>query len=99
MAVSLCYGYAAAFCFYALWDKVPLEVYNSVFTLMEELLDLPLETKKQETIDKPYNSYYGESTFLPLYESLGIDDPLIIEGVKKFIKIMCLQDMIVSVKL
>ncbi|KAI4355691.1 hypothetical protein L6164_004439 [Bauhinia variegata] len=75
-------------CFYALWDKVPVELYNSVFTLMEELFDLPLETKKQETSDKPYHSYYGETAFLPLYESLGIDDPLTIEGVKKFTKIM-----------
>ena len=30
-------------CFYALCDKVPMKLYNSVFTLMEELFDLPLE--------------------------------------------------------
>ncbi|KAK7255300.1 hypothetical protein RIF29_28707 [Crotalaria pallida] len=75
-------------CFYALCDKVPMELYNSVFNLMEELFHLPLGTKMQKTSDKPYHGYYGQHVQIPLYESLGIDDPLTMEGVQKFTKLM-----------
>ncbi|TKY64524.1 2-oxoglutarate-dependent dioxygenase AOP1 [Spatholobus suberectus] len=75
-------------CFYALCDKVPMELYNSVFTLMEELFDLPLETKMQKISDKPYHGYYGQNVRVPLYESLGINDPLTMEGVQEFAKLM-----------
>ncbi|KAK7393289.1 hypothetical protein VNO78_21840 [Psophocarpus tetragonolobus] len=75
-------------CFYVLCDKVAMELYNSVFTLMEELFDLPLETKMQKMSDKPYHGYYGQIVHVPLYESLGINDPLSMEGVQKFTKLM-----------
>ncbi|KAH1240483.1 putative 2-oxoglutarate-dependent dioxygenase AOP1 [Glycine max] len=75
-------------CFYALCDKVPMKLYNSVFTLMEELFDLPLETKMQKISDKPYHGYYGQFAHLPLYESLGINGPLTMEGVQNFAKLM-----------
>ena len=75
-------------CFYALCDKVPMELYNSVFALMEELFDLPLETKMQKTSEKPFHGYYGQYESVPLYESLGIDDPLTMEAVQKFTKFM-----------
>lgn len=75
--------------FYALCDKVPMELHNSVFTLMGELFDLPLETKMQKSnSDKPYHGYYGQYAQIPLYESLGISDPLTVEEVQKFTKIM-----------
>ncbi|XP_014515232.1 probable 2-oxoglutarate-dependent dioxygenase AOP1 [Vigna radiata var. radiata] len=75
-------------CFYALYDKVPIELYNSVFTLMEEQFDLPLETKMQKISDKPYHGYYGQNAHVPLYESLGINDPLSTEEIQKFTKLM-----------
>ncbi|KAL2338109.1 hypothetical protein Fmac_012555 [Flemingia macrophylla] len=75
-------------CFYALCDKVPIELHNSVFTLMEQLFDLPLETKMQKISDKPYHGYYGQNAHVPLYESLGINDPLTKEGVQEFTNLM-----------
>ncbi|KAJ1392152.1 Oxoglutarate/iron-dependent dioxygenase [Sesbania bispinosa] len=74
--------------FYALCDKVSVELHNSVFTLMEQLFDLPLETKMQKTSDKPFHGYYGQISRVPLYESLGITDPLTIQGVQNFTKLM-----------
>ncbi|KAK7349160.1 hypothetical protein VNO77_06305 [Canavalia gladiata] len=73
--------------FYAMCDKVSMELYNSVFDLMEELFHLPLETKMQKNSDKPYG-YYGQTINAPLYESLGINDPLTMEGVQEFTKLM-----------
>jgi len=75
-------------CFYALYDEVPMELYNSVFTLMEEQFDLPLETKMQKISDKPYHGYYGQHAHVPLYESLGINHPLTMEGIQNFTKLM-----------
>jgi len=75
-------------CFYALYDKVPTELHNSLFTLMEEQFDLPLETKMQKISDKPYHGYYGQNAHAPLYESLGINDPLTAEEIQKFTKLM-----------
>ncbi|XP_020227598.1 probable 2-oxoglutarate-dependent dioxygenase AOP1 [Cajanus cajan] len=75
-------------CFYALCDKVPMELHNSVFTLMEQLFDLPSETKMQKISDKPYHGYYGQNVHVPLYESLGINDPSTVEGVQEFTKLM-----------
>ncbi|KAG5036644.1 hypothetical protein JHK86_017484 [Glycine max] len=64
------------------------EELKPVFTLMEELFDLPLETKMQKISDKPYHGYYGQFAHLPLYESLGINGPLTMEGVQNFAKLM-----------
>ncbi|KAL6137685.1 hypothetical protein ACLB2K_062974 [Fragaria x ananassa] len=75
-------------CFEAIYNKVPLELHNSTFSVLQDLFDLPLETKMQSTSDRPYHSYFGQYSFLPLYESLGVDKPTTIEGVQRFISIM-----------
>lgn len=61
-------------CFEAVYDKVPLELHKEVFGSLEELFDLPTETKKQITYDKPYDGYVGQSPMAPLKEGIGIDD-------------------------
>ncbi|KAK4269884.1 hypothetical protein QN277_022982 [Acacia crassicarpa] len=78
-------------CFYAMSNKVSAELHNSVLALMEELFDLPLETKRQKTSDKPLHGYYEQSPLAPLYESVGIDfdvGPVNKEAVQKFANIM-----------
>ncbi|XP_028795898.1 probable inactive 2-oxoglutarate-dependent dioxygenase AOP2 [Neltuma alba] len=75
-------------CFYAMSNKVSMELCNSVFVLMDELFDLPLETKKQKTSDKPFHGYYERHPKVPLYESIGIDEPSKKEAVQKFTNIM-----------
>ncbi|XP_034696503.1 probable 2-oxoglutarate-dependent dioxygenase AOP1.2 [Vitis riparia] len=61
-------------CFMAVYDQVPLGVYNTVFGAMRELFDLPIEIKKQNIIDKPYQGYTSESPVDPLHQGMGIDN-------------------------
>ncbi|PON66366.1 Oxoglutarate/iron-dependent dioxygenase [Parasponia andersonii] len=81
------HGFEEYGCFETIYDKIPLELHNSVFAQAEDLFDLPLETKIQKTSERPYHSYYGFSS-LPLYESLGIDHPTTLEGTQKFTNFM-----------
>ncbi|XP_062017853.1 deoxypodophyllotoxin synthase-like [Rosa rugosa] len=75
-------------CFEAIYNKVPMELHNSTISLLEDLFNLPLETKMQNTSDRPYHSYIGQYSFLPLYESLGVDNPTTLEGAQRFTSIM-----------
>lgn len=75
-------------CFEAIYHKVPLELHNSTFSALEELFNLPLETKMQNTSDRPYHSYFGQYSMLPLYESMGVDNPTTLEGAQGFTNIM-----------
>lgn len=76
--------------FYVKSDKISMELQNSVLSVMEELLELPLETKKQKTSDKFYHSYVGQTSHAPLYESIGIDfdGPINKEAVQNYANIM-----------
>lgn len=75
-------------CFIAVYDRVSGGLCNSLISAMDELFDLPLETRKQETSDKPFHGYYGPVSWLPLYESFGIDNPLSIDECHRFAHIM-----------
>lgn len=81
------YAFEGYGCFEAVYDKIPLELHNSVFAQTEDLFNLSLETRRQKTSDRPYHSYYAFSV-LPLYESLGMDHPTTLEGSQKFTNIM-----------
>ncbi|KAI4355690.1 hypothetical protein L6164_004438 [Bauhinia variegata] len=61
-------------CFEALFDKVPLDIRKSLFLALEELFDLPLQTKLRNVSKKPYHGYVGQYPMIPLFESMGIDD-------------------------
>ena len=74
--------------FLALYDKVDSEVYNSVYSAMEKLFDLPIATKRRNTTEKPIFSYSGQRSGIPLYESAGIVNPLSIEDCRKYTQII-----------
>ncbi|CBI36205.3 unnamed protein product, partial [Vitis vinifera] len=73
--------------FVAVFDEVTLEIHNAIFRTLKELFDLPTETKIQNTSHKPYHGYVGQLPFIPLHESLGINNSTT-QGVQSFTKIM-----------
>lgn len=75
-------------CFVAEFDEVSLELHGKVFQALEVLFDLPTATKMQNQSSKPLYGYVGQIPVVPLYESMGIDDANILEGIQNFIKVM-----------
>ncbi|KAL6334369.1 hypothetical protein AAG906_014770 [Vitis piasezkii] len=75
-------------CFIAVYDKVPSELQNKLFSALEELFNLPTETKMQNAHNKPYHGYVGQHSRLPLHESIGIDNATTLEGIQSFANLM-----------
>ncbi|KAL8557623.1 hypothetical protein ACS0TY_004902 [Phlomoides rotata] len=59
--------------FEARFDEIPLHLRKSVLEGIQQLFDLPLETKLRNRSDKPYHGY---NAVAPHFESLGIADAL-----------------------
>ncbi|XP_014489749.1 2-oxoglutarate-dependent dioxygenase AOP3 [Vigna radiata var. radiata] len=74
--------------FLAHYNKVDQMLTDSVFSAMKELFDLPLQTKMQQTTDKPIYSYAGQRPDIPLYESMAIDNPLNAKNCHNYATIM-----------
>ncbi|KAJ7962924.1 2-oxoglutarate-dependent dioxygenase [Quillaja saponaria] len=75
-------------CFEALFDKIPLDLRKAVFAALEQLFDLPLQTKQRNVSKKPFHGYIGQSSMQPLYESLGIEDSNFCEKVESLTSIL-----------
>ncbi|XP_027095004.2 probable 2-oxoglutarate-dependent dioxygenase AOP1 [Coffea arabica] len=71
-------------CFEAMYDKISLELQKSFFKALEELFNLPLQTKQRNASKKIYHGYIGQYPIFPLYESMGLDDANILEKVESF---------------
>ncbi|KAJ6711758.1 2-OXOGLUTARATE-DEPENDENT DIOXYGENASE AOP3-LIKE [Salix purpurea] len=72
-------------CFVAVYDKVPLKLHNDLVSTLKDLFDLPLETKRKNVSDLPYYGYVGNQPFIPsLYEGMGIDNAITLEGAEDF---------------
>lgn len=69
----------------AVYDKVPLTLHNDLFSTLKDLFDLPIETKRKNVSDLPYYGYVGNQPFIPsLYEGMGIDNAITLEGTEDF---------------
>lgn len=75
-------------CFEAIFDKVPLDLRKALFPALEELFDLPLQTKQLNVSKKPYHGYVGQYPMVPLFESMGIDDANVLEEVESITNIL-----------
>ncbi|KAG7553139.1 Oxoglutarate/iron-dependent dioxygenase [Arabidopsis thaliana x Arabidopsis arenosa] len=67
-------------CFEASFDKLSVGLKKSVFEAMEELFELPIQTKQRNVSSKPFHGYLCYN----LYQSLGIDDANVLEKVNDF---------------
>ena len=75
-------------CFEAFSNKVPLELRKAIIGALEELFDLPQQTKLRNSSKKPYHGYVGQYPHVPLYESMGIDDAPVPESAEHFTNIL-----------
>ncbi|KAD4982900.1 hypothetical protein E3N88_19571 [Mikania micrantha] len=60
------------------------EFCSSVFNSLDQLFDLPLETKMKSVSNKPFHGYIGHSPTMPLYESMAIPDAQLSGQVEAF---------------
>ncbi|XP_065869242.1 probable 2-oxoglutarate-dependent dioxygenase AOP1.2 [Euphorbia lathyris] len=64
-------------CFEAFFNKVPSDLRKGTIGAIEELFQLPLETKLKNVSKKPFHGYVGQYPQAPLFESMGIDDAIL----------------------
>ncbi|XP_027066994.2 probable 2-oxoglutarate-dependent dioxygenase AOP1 [Coffea arabica] len=75
-------------CFLAVYDAVSFKLRDSVFSALEKLFDLPVETKKKNTSDRLFFGYFSNDRDPSIHESLGIENSTNMEEVKKFSELM-----------
>ncbi|KAF2301082.1 hypothetical protein GH714_019966 [Hevea brasiliensis] len=76
-------------CFQALFNKIPQDLRNAMNGAMEEMLQLPLETKRRNVSEKPYHGYLGStSARSSIYEGLCIVEPSIYDMVENFTNVL-----------
>lgn len=69
-------------CFEAQFDKIPLDIRTEIFDALQDLFDLPLQTKLRHVSKMPFHGYVGQYPAAPLYECMSIDDSNIHEKVE-----------------
>ncbi|KAL8235347.1 hypothetical protein R6Q59_021447 [Mikania micrantha] len=62
-------------CFEAFFNEISLDLRNTLFSSLKQLFDLPLETKVRNVTEKLYDGYIGQAKEVPIFESLGIQEP------------------------
>ncbi|KAM6602185.1 hypothetical protein CsatA_021794 [Cannabis sativa] len=75
-------------CFEAQFDKIPIHIGKALFDALEQLFDLPLQTKQRNVSKKPFHGYVGQYPAVPLYESMGIDDANIRQNVEAWTSVL-----------
>ncbi|KAK1298402.1 hypothetical protein QJS10_CPB14g01161 [Acorus calamus] len=70
------------------YDGIPDHLCRDMFKVMEHVFDLPDETKRRNTSDKPYYGHTGRNEFVPFYESLGVENSFEIEKAKVFTELL-----------
>ncbi|KAM6602192.1 hypothetical protein CsatA_021801 [Cannabis sativa] len=75
-------------CFEAQFDKIPTNIRKALFDAVQQLFDLPLQTKQRNVSKMSFHGYVGQLPALPLYESMGIDDANIPQNVQNFTSVL-----------
>ncbi|KAL7140025.1 hypothetical protein ABFS83_09G093100 [Erythranthe nasuta] len=71
-------------CFEAIFSNRKYSLVN----VLQQLFDLPLQTKLLNKSDTTYHGYIGQHAIVPLYESLGISDALVPGNIEAFTELM-----------
>lgn len=74
--------------FIAKYEDVSSELDKRVFEVMEEVFDLPLETKIRNTSDLAFYGYVGQLPHAPIHESMGIPEVTTVDAVQNFTNLM-----------
>ncbi|KAL8500265.1 hypothetical protein ACS0TY_020029 [Phlomoides rotata] len=74
--------------FIANYEDVSSELDKQVFEVMEEVFDLPLETKIRNTSDLVFYGYVGQLPHAPIHESMGIPEATTRDAVQNFTNLM-----------
>lgn len=74
--------------FIAKYKDVSSELDKQVFEVMEEVFDLPLETKTRNTSDLAFYGYVGQLPHAPIHESMGIPEATTPDAVRNFTNLM-----------
>ncbi|KAK1298159.1 Mugineic-acid 3-dioxygenase [Acorus calamus] len=88
MSRDVCAAIARFGCFQVAYDGVPDRLREDMFEAMERVFDLPDETKRRNTSDKPYFGHNGRNEMVPMYESLGAEDASEIDKAKAFTQLL-----------
>ena len=75
-------------CFEVVYDKIPRKLREETFSLLRELVEVPLERKQKNVNPKPYHGYSGPCSKESLYEGFGIEDASSYDSVKSFAELM-----------
>ncbi|KAJ4835317.1 hypothetical protein Tsubulata_842120 [Turnera subulata] len=75
-------------CFKALFNKIPQDQLQATYKAVEELFDLPVQTKMLNYSPYPTHGYLGRLPAAPLYESLGFENAIIPEEAEKLTNIL-----------
>ncbi|KAK3020544.1 hypothetical protein RJ639_047456 [Escallonia herrerae] len=75
-------------CFIAKYNKISLELHNSVFDQSKELFDLPMEIKVRNTSNLLGFGYGGNFSFMPLVEYFGIENGATQDATQHFTNLM-----------
>ncbi|KZV49602.1 hypothetical protein F511_28203 [Dorcoceras hygrometricum] len=78
--------------FEATFDQIPRNLRSSVIEGTSEFFKVPFRNKLRYKPRNPYHGYnFGHNSFAPLYESFGIDDPLVSGCIDSFANLMWSQ--------
>ncbi|XP_059637356.1 probable 2-oxoglutarate-dependent dioxygenase AOP1 [Cornus florida] len=74
--------------FEACFNKVPFELRKSMFGAIQEIFELPLQTKSGIPAKTPFGGYIGKSPTAPWREIMAIEDVLIPEKLTSFTNLL-----------
>ncbi|XP_047954044.1 2-oxoglutarate-dependent dioxygenase AOP3-like [Salvia hispanica] len=74
--------------FLAKYENVSSQLDKQVFHVLEQVFNLPFETKSRNTSDLSFYGYVGKLPHAPVHESMGIPEATTLDAVQSFTNLM-----------